>query len=72
VYKLLFVCLATASISYPQTRLAGAEPEQGPLSARAFLNQYCVGCHNERAKTAGLMLDKMDVGQVAAHADVWE
>jgi len=39
---------------------------------RAFLNQYCVGCHNQTAKTAGLMLDQMDVSQVGAHADVWE
>jgi len=40
--------------------------------ARAILNQYCVGCHNERAKTAGLMLDKIDVNDIPAGAETWE
>jgi Protein of unknown function (DUF1592)/Protein of unknown function (DUF1588)/Protein of unknown function (DUF1587)/Protein of unknown function (DUF1585)/Protein of unknown function (DUF1595)/Planctomycete cytochrome C len=39
---------------------------------RSFLNQYCVTCHNERAKTAGLMLDKLDVERVGDSADIWE
>ena len=45
-----------------------------PLFAqdRAFLNQYCVTCHNEKAKVAGLMLDKMDVEHVGDQAEIWE
>jgi len=39
---------------------------------RALLDKYCVTCHNQRLKTAGLMLDKMDVEHVAAGAEVWE
>jgi hypothetical protein len=39
---------------------------------RAFLNQYCVGCHNEKSKTANLMLDKMDVARIGEHAEEWE
>ena len=39
---------------------------------RAFLNQYCTSCHNEKAKVAGLMLDKMDVDQPGAQAEAWE
>jgi hypothetical protein len=39
---------------------------------RALLNRYCVTCHNERAKTAGLMLDRMDLSNVPVGADVWE
>src|SRR5215831_13895895 len=50
-----------------------AEPPQTPVTPyRALLNQYCTACHNERAKTAGLMLDKMDVDHPADSADVWE
>jgi hypothetical protein len=37
-----------------------------------FLTQYCFGCHNERTKTAGLMLDKLDVAHVGEAAEVWE
>src|SRR5581483_1311390 len=45
-----------------------------PLFAqdRAFLNQYCVTCHNEKAKTAGLMLDKLDVDHPGDNAETWE
>ena len=39
---------------------------------RALLDRYCVTCHNERLKTAGLMLDKIDVGNVTESAEVWE
>jgi cytochrome c551/c552 len=38
----------------------------------ALINQYCVTCHNERAKTAGLMLDKLDIDHAGEHADAWE
>jgi len=38
----------------------------------ALINQYCVTCHNERAKTAGLMLDKVDIDHAGEHAEVWE
>ena len=34
--------------------------------------QYCFGCHNQRAKTAGLMLDNMDYSNIAKDADTWE
>ena len=39
---------------------------------RALLDQYCVTCHNERTKTAGLMLDKLDIDHVAQSAETWE
>jgi mono/diheme cytochrome c family protein len=42
------------------------------LEQRALLDQYCVTCHNQKTKTAGLMLDKLDVNNVAAGAEAWE
>jgi cytochrome c551/c552 len=39
---------------------------------KAFIQQYCVGCHNEKLKTAGLLLDKMDPTQVAQDPEAWE
>jgi mono/diheme cytochrome c family protein len=38
----------------------------------ALLNQYCVTCHNQRLKTAGLMLDTMNFEQVGKDAATWE
>jgi hypothetical protein len=39
---------------------------------RAFLDQYCVTCHNQRTKTAGVMFDTMDPSDVSKHGDIWE
>jgi cytochrome c551/c552 len=62
------VCLLGAAAANGQTK--GAPPQLSPQ--RAILDQYCVGCHNQKLKTAGLMLDKMDLAQVGDHAEVWE
>jgi cytochrome c551/c552 len=39
---------------------------------RALLDKYCVTCHNEKLKTGGLALEKIDVGRVGDGAEVWE
>ena len=39
---------------------------------RAMINQYCVSCHNQRLKTAGLMLDALDLAHVGENAAAWE
>src|SRR5262245_6951890 len=60
VFVLLFVVLGCA-LSFAQT-----------APYRALLDQYCVTCHNERAKTAGLMLDKLDLDRLAENPETWE
>src|SRR5882672_4592324 len=54
-------------------------PINGPAKAGPYgpapsevLNKYCVSCHNSRLKTAGLMLDTLDVEHVAGHEEAWE
>jgi hypothetical protein len=44
----------------------------GDPSYRPVIDKYCVTCHNQRLKTAGLTLDTMDLGKVPAQAEVWE
>jgi hypothetical protein len=39
---------------------------------RAVLNKYCITCHNDKLKTAGLMLDRIASVSVAANAEQWE
>jgi hypothetical protein len=41
------------------------------LAPRALLDQYCVSCHNQKLRTAGLVLD-LDVTNPSANAEVWE
>jgi cytochrome c5 len=39
---------------------------------RALLDTYCVTCHNQQARVAGLMLDKADASDIPAAPEVWE
>jgi hypothetical protein len=54
--RLFVFCLVAASL-----------PAQQPL-----LNQYCITCHNDKLKTGGLALDKLDLNHVAGDAETWE
>ncbi len=47
----------------------GAQPA---AAYRATLDKYCVTCHNERANTAGLTLDNLNLTDVPSHAETWE
>ncbi len=53
---------------------AAAQTELPPDAAavRGLLDRYCVGCHNERLRTAGLALDAADPAAVAHDARIWE
>ncbi len=52
---------------------AQSRPEVQPASAyRAVLDRYCVTCHNARLRTANLMLDTVDIGEIGAGAEIWE
>src|SRR5499427_2563418 len=39
---------------------------------RALIDKYCVTCHNEKTKTAGLSLDTADLVRPSNSADIWE
>jgi mono/diheme cytochrome c family protein len=55
----------------------GQEPvgTRGPATASApaaFVKQYCAGCHNERSKSGGLALERLDPANVDGHEETWE
>jgi len=62
--SLLIVAVAVA--------VSGSAQAQEPQPKPALLNQYCVTCHNQRLKTAGLLLDTMDLEHVGKDAAAWE
>ena len=39
---------------------------------RALLDRYCITCHSERLRTAGLTLETLDLEHVGESAEVWE
>ena len=45
---------------------------ESPDTHRALISRYCVTCHNESTRTAGLALDSLDLSQVGPHASTWE
>ena len=69
------VFVAAMSASLPAARQAAPDrPTAGPAAAvdGAFLQQYCLSCHNARTKSGGLALDALDAMNVDAHAEEWE
>ena len=66
------VALSVVSLAdAPQARQTGAATPAG-TQYRASLEKYCVTCHNQRLKTAGLALDTLNLAEVPAHAETWE
>jgi mono/diheme cytochrome c family protein len=57
---------AVGSSPAPQASASGGAPEA------TFLTQYCIGCHNQRAKVAGLSLDTLDLARAGSDAETWE
>ncbi len=49
-----------------------AAHDEPVVPSKAFLDTYCVTCHNQRLKTGGLALDIFDVAKVGEHAAEWE
>jgi hypothetical protein len=56
----------------PAQTMPAASRSTPLVPSKVFVDTYCTTCHNERLKTAGLMLDTMDVSDVSAHAPEWE
>jgi mono/diheme cytochrome c family protein len=52
---------------------SGQTPPAAPAGdARALFDTYCITCHNQKLRTAGLALDALDVSKPSANTEVWE
>ena len=60
-------CLAAMTAAAPQHAAAGTE-----VPSRALLDRYCVTCHNERLRTAGVMFDRVDIDRADLHRELFE
>ena len=70
---LCFLVLATATIAVPRAKQTAQTASRPVTTAqRALLDQYCIKCHNQQVKTAGLMLDKADLNDIPGGAETWE
>jgi mono/diheme cytochrome c family protein len=51
---------------------AGQQSAAADGSPKALFDRYCITCHNQRLKTAGLSLDTVDPANLAQHTEIWE
>src|SRR5262245_45224211 len=64
---------ATSATNASQSNASAGTPTAAvTMAPRAFLDSYCVTCHNARRLTAGLALDTIDVADVGRSAAIWE
>jgi hypothetical protein len=73
----LAAALSIAALAWcvPQARGLQDVPSTSDLSSsssREVVDKYCVTCHNQRLKTAGLSLEALDVAKVSESPEVWE
>ena len=52
-------------------RQAPAPPAPAAVS-QALIGKYCIGCHNERTRTGGLALDRIDAANPGANPAIFE
>ena len=67
--------VAGASGQVSRAQAPSAPPPTAASPHRALLDQYCVGCHNDRTRQAGVTLQTIDtdqIGQIADEVEVWE
>ncbi len=67
----LVIPLADLSAARPQSS-APSSPPADSSQHDSFLKSYCVTCHNQRLRTAGLTLDTVDWSNVSGNAEVLE
>jgi mono/diheme cytochrome c family protein len=75
VASLANVFTAPQAPSAPQALKALQAPQAPSADAEkqlATINQYCVACHNDRAKTAGVSFQGITAESIGQHADVFE
>ena len=58
--------------SAPRAATVEAQPATDTERVQATLARYCVTCHSDRLRTAGLTLEGHDLSQVGEHAELWE
>ena len=68
---------AVSTDANPVLRAAAHRSQQGASASdrsasQAVLTRYCVTCHSQRLRTAGLVLEGLDLDRIPANAEVWE
>jgi len=68
----LTLWLGSVAWSVPKAAAPQAPAASTPPPEREVVDRYCVACHNDRLKTSGLSLEKLDVSNADSSRDIWE
>src|SRR5947207_12721223 len=70
----LWVASAAWSVMHAASpQAAPAQPAVlAPPAGQEAITRYCVSCHNDRLKTSGLSLEKLDAAHATANPELWE
>src|SRR5688572_1301711 len=71
-YRISLVAVGAAACAAAGLFSAAVFARQAPSPSQAVITKYCITCHNERTKTGGLALDRLDAAQPGDHAALWE
>ena len=67
------LAVSAAVFGSPEQAQAPAAPSSSVAApSRALIDGYCVACHNQRVKTAGIAFDTADLRDISKDVDVWE
>src|SRR5438128_4701945 len=68
---LLIIIIALARV-FTAAPVAPAPQTPAADAQLATIKQYCVGCHNDRAKTGGVSFEGITPASIGQHAEVFE
>src|SRR5262245_31443147 len=73
LFALFVAGWVAAAASGVQTFTPQASPTAAvPSAPQEVFGKYCISCHNQRLRTAGLTLDTLDATNPSAASEVWE
>jgi hypothetical protein len=68
-------CVWALMLTAPPRQAGAQQPSASPVSVSpqaAFVNEYCITCHNSKLKVGGLALDQLDLSNIGTGAETWE
>ena len=68
----VLIPIAVAGSAVVQAAPSPGQEAPTPTADRALLDRYCVACHSDALRTAGLTLQGLDVTDVGQAPAVWE
>jgi len=69
---LLLVVASMSMAQQPPAKPGTAGNIVAPVTPRAIVDRYCVTCHSQNRKTAGLLLDRLDFSHIRENAAMLE